>query len=128
MQHQNDAHASEQRPQQVMRPGEVQGVEAGANDVVAERGHEGLGRVRWSSGILPATAEKTVSPVVARRQAKFMIANRISKLTPPQVFVFTAGGSCSWVGRARPSSAAPHPGSCPEHACTKAARRGRIML
>jgi len=44
VQHENGADAGEQRPQQVMRPGQIERAEAGADDVVAEFLH---GRAAW---------------------------------------------------------------------------------
>src|SRR4030081_3762271 len=54
VQHENGADAREDRPQQIMRPGEVKRSQSGANDVVAKLLHEGvagrLGRDSEPSG------------------------------------------------------------------------------
>ena len=54
VQHENAADARENRPQQVMRAGEIQCLQPGADDVVAELLHY----YRWPVGIWIKLAEK----------------------------------------------------------------------
>ena len=54
VQHENAADAREKRPQQVMRAGEIQRFQPGADDVVAELLHY----YRWPVGIRVKLAEK----------------------------------------------------------------------
>src|SRR6195256_5606767 len=50
VQHENGADAREDRPQQIMRPGEVKRSQSGANDVVAKLLHEGVAGRLGSDG------------------------------------------------------------------------------